>query len=831
MEGGPKNKRNNERDKRKGGDRPYQQKREQPKRVQPEKPAFVPETSPFNVETEPDLHKAHLVAQKILHKARPEIPVRIEPPAGASEADKKKYDREQKEADFDRVEDLKLTASYEYAASLRPPELRAKEARSHAFSQILEAMLLTGGTKLFGEKSTVLPAQFSDRKDATDVVVDLGNGVALAIDAATEQDLDGYVQKDGTRSKGLEEKMMRSYQHIASDFGNLVQVRYVGDAETVGKKDNMPRVVLGLSQETIGRLAPQWAANPREFDPRAHDAFRQLKRSAAKQLLSQIELAEEEERRNKPAKKHAEAKTIRRVLAAFNEKVDGRGAPPAVFDPVAARIDAVVTNRNIRQKIIADAKKRQAELHQGFAAVAADRPKNDAGETYGKVDVPETAPLTPLETVAWQKHLHEVVEAGKRGEMQKALDEFLAKDPATKLVFPKEYLAAVAAGVPTRLYKRLYESIHGPITPRTLVAPVMPAPAPAPSPAEIPAQPAETIHESLPMPAAPLAAHLAALQTQGGRFETRWGRLRSRIKNGFYTTLTSVAAMAGAKSVGLLLCALGAGTIGALGGGILAAFGVGLGLRHFLHKKGYMDNAFEREKAGARLAVLRDIEKSPRAKARFNSPEKVDAEIERRARVRNRINTAVLLAGSGALSWGAVEWNTGGRFTKTLLESPWGDKVHNALALFACAAPLSRGHGGSTVPAPSSLRQTGFNGLTTGPEQLANPGTANRGSGIRFVQKEGVLDPWARQNRYDPANPWGSWQKRSIPTEFRPSYTHGASLTAHEIAMARQTPGGFMGLRAQMHANVPLIQTQGSGYWNSSTSGSLQQTLGFPRRW
>jgi hypothetical protein len=256
-------------------------------------------------------------------------------------------------------------------------------------------------------------------------------------------------------------------------------------------------------------------------------------------------------------------------------------------------------------------------------------------------------------------------------------------------------------------------------------------------------------------------------------------------------------------------------------GGAAAGMGVGFGLWKYWKKKGYYDDVMERERAAARAKIAHMAQTHPVYHRRVTANEAVYAgEVEKIANRYWRYNTAVLGLANLAASTGLLQWQTGGKFLPTLgsdiAAGNW--KMGNTLALFACttpawgsgksaaaaaAVPGGRGGTGAASALPPGGKGNGFNPLTDA--------AAQKRSG--FVAK----DPWAPQNRHDPANSWASWQKRAIPpASFR---THMGCC--YEGLMVNQ----------RWDAHMPSIQTRGSGYWNSSTYGSLQHSLGFPRRW
>lgn len=820
----------------------------------PEKPAFTftQIDSPFNEVTEKELFEAHRIAAEILHKERPQLPL----PEGD--------DARAKKLAYHRDEDDRLTAAFGYQTERKPATVRDAERRSHAFSTILEAMVLTGGQQLFSKRAVLLPAQYSDRKDATDVVVQLGKGLGLAIDAATEQDLDGYVQVDGTRSKGIDEKIARSYRAHASDFGNMMRVQYVGDDVHVRQIENMPRVVLGLSQASIARLAPAWAKNPHAFDLAAVPEFRQVKRSAVRQLVSQIELAAAEQRRGKrrqDGKPSAELDQLRAVLAALNSRGGGRGAGVGtdIMDPVVKRINDAVTNRNTRERLIAEAKRAQAEWHSGFAVKEEERKKQP------EFLLEDTEPLLPSDEAKLAEHFSKHVSPADRQKAEPALRAFLAADPAALTPFPKELLPIIAGGVPVRLWRRLKKAAE-PVT--TPAEPPAHVPAPAHEAAtDVHSAAHETHTESHETHThASAAMHLGAIGAAGaglaaahagGRFEKRGSRWWSRMKNAVLHAATTGAAYAAGLSAKWLLCGLGAGLGGMFLGGAAAGMGVGFGLWKYWKKKGYYDDVMERERAAARAKIAQMQKTHPVYHRRVTANEAAyAAEVEKIANRYWRYNTAVLGLANLAASTGLLQWQTGGKFLPTLgsdiAAGNW--KLGNTLALFACTTPawgsgksaaaaaaVPGGRGGTGAASALPPGGRGANAAAVQPggrgNTLVQPPPNRTGAGQYIVDQYGrkishingrpvgSIHP-AELSRMGMRHPWSSWYDHGIFAEG-PRRPRGvvASCGAHMNACYE----GLM-VNQRWDAHMPSIQTRGSGYWNSSTYGSLQHSLGFPRR-
>jgi hypothetical protein len=689
----------------------------------------------------------------------------------------------------------------------------------------------------------VLPAQFSDRKDSTDVVVDFGDGVALAIDAATEQDLNGYelpswadASSEKKQSKGIHEKMRKSYQVLTNDYGNMLRVQYAGKPGEVRTIDNMPRVVLGASQAAIGMAAKEWARDPQNFDPSTQPLFTQMKRSAARQLISQIPLARAEEERIKKDKKgkkvNAESAQLEKVLKVLNEKAGGRGAGAGEgqIDPVIERINKEVSNRNTREHLIAEAKREQQGFHklQGFIS----------RERGGKPElVNAVAPLTQIEEAGLHMHIKNNVDPAERDSAQKALDTYLAADPATNPVFPAALLGAVAGGVPTRLFTRLRASSE--------VPPVVPLVPPVTPPVVPPAEPVLPVHSHEPVlphsdvPPAPASTHLAAIAVQGGKFETSWGRWKSRFKNGLLHSLGAAFAYGTAQVAKLALIGLGVGSVAGLVVSALAGYGAFYGAYKFMQKKKWYDDAWEREKTRGIQKVEALKVSRPAEYARLKADPVAYDKAVKWYKMQGIIGGYVAgFAASGLAGGLNAHYQTNGQIWGILAN---GESLSTKLAQVAAAyAPAGSGRAGVVAGAPgagavASMAQTpasastGFKGLTTDPSQLTNSGGQNRGGGIRFV------DTAPHPVNLPDGHPAKHFKSKTFLVDFGSPRSQGiaAPITAHEAAMARQTPGGFMGLRAQEHANSPMIARYGSGHWNPTTrpTGSLGQSLGLPTRW
>jgi hypothetical protein len=338
------------------------------------------------------------------------------------------------------------------------------------------------------------------------------------------------------------------------------------------------------------------------------------------------------------------------------------------------------------------------------------------------------------------------------------------------------------------------------------------------------------------MPAASVATHLAAMKLQMGRFEHRGTRAWSRVKNGIWNMVTTGLGYGVGSLAKWALCALAFSTPAVVIGGLAAGFAASMGAFWASKKYGLKDDPKTREKAGAQAAVLRQMESDPVFRARMQTPALLDAEVERRTKTRMRINTAVMFAANLGVSGAFVHHQTGGKIWSTPFESyaTWGEKVDKTLALFACATPAPSGSAAANIPQPTGrgsaaaaaiqnqpapkarAASTGFNGLT-------NAGAPNGGG--RGIQ-------WDYGSAPHPANlpdghPAKHFKSKTFFVDFGNPGSRAAPLKTH-IDCCYQ---GLGNIAARWDANSPTIQRLGSGYWNSSTSGSLQQTLGFPRRW
>lgn len=721
-----------------------------------------PFTSPFDQVREGDLYAAHRRAHHILHTYRPELP-----PA------KGEWDRQM----YLHTENERLTAVFEHNESKKTREEQQKSRRDKAISEIFEAMLFTGARQMWGGEAALLPSEFDDRKNATDLVVRFKDGdttVALALDAANEQDVAGYSQPDGTVQKGVEHKMMRSYRQVASDFRNLTRVQYASDGKETVSLEHMPRVVVGASQEAIMAAAGAWAKGGEGAFEHA-PLFQEIRRSVEQQLISQLVMAREEGKRKTAQGKdeiqgvvraNQEAVEYEKVLRVLGRRIGHTPPlpPTAKKDSVIAAIDATTRNRNVRERLMAEARRVQGEFHtqQGFL-------KDERG---GKAqwDMPLTAPLLPSE----EKHLADFFAREKTPEAtQTALRAFLA---GTRPDFPPEVLTAVAGGVPARVYKRLKDARS-----------TAPSPTHVPTEAHVdtsshhitaPAAPHVEassgvhtehahIHEThASIEGAPLSAHLAALVAQKGKFETRGSRWASRFKNGLFNGLSSLAGFVGAKSVGWLLCGLGAGVPAVLAGSIAAALAASVGSHLWFKKKKWMDDPYARERASAIASIERMKVTHPYIYASLvGNKDRLEKEVEKRTRRRIWGGRAALIAANSAFSLGVVEHRTGGRFLDTVFShhATWGEKVQKTLALFACAnAPVPTGGGGGTA-ATGVVPGSGKGGAVAMP-----PNTSGRGfHGVTDLgggKSHGVPPPHpADLTRRGVHNPWESWYGRKAP--------------------------------------------------------------------
>jgi hypothetical protein len=272
--------------------------------VRAEVPTGTPE--PFNRETELDLYKAYQKARRILGERRVEMRVQPSPKDSPATTEKERKGLAHEQAEVQRIDD-----AIWYANSRKTPEQQQLELREKALSDIHEAMLVEGLEKLLGHGATVfVPSSFDEKKKGADIVVAFKDDKGffesgLLIDAATEQDVLGYTHPvTGMQSKGIEEKMDRSYQHIFKGDGRMGGVTYTKNSRDMFS--GMPRVVLGASHTAIEHDAIAFAKG--ELDPKTSPLFAQLIHSTKTQLLLQLRLAREISKDREKEKKEAKSR-------------------------------------------------------------------------------------------------------------------------------------------------------------------------------------------------------------------------------------------------------------------------------------------------------------------------------------------------------------------------------------------------------------------------------------------------------------------------------------------------------------------------------------------
>ncbi len=336
---------------------------------------------------------------------------------------------------------------------------RKKLDTAEEHSRILEAALTESAKRLFGTHAeVVLPTKFDDFKNATDAVLIFKNAegsvdVAIAIDFATQQDVDGYVNQEGVHTKGLEKKWKRSLQGIADERQQLTKLKYLtitnsvtGTKETK-ERSGIPRVLLGLSDAEIKRVGALWGAGARErgLDLSKDPALVQLAQSLYRQLLAQLLIARSEgEKRGAARGSTVAEKSIQKAIDALKKVKESR-APGASSrpvshtltptDPVLKRIHEI-TRPPALKTLYGDAVHDAAEQKRKF----------DAGEFHRP---PVGTPMSPAD---WVKFDASLAERKVPVEVKAHVEAFLQN---TSKPFFSWYLPMVAAAVPVRVWTEL----------------------------------------------------------------------------------------------------------------------------------------------------------------------------------------------------------------------------------------------------------------------------------------------------------------------------------------------------------------------------------------
>lgn len=348
----------------------------------------------------------------------------------------------------DTAEVRRLKAVFNDALERKSHEERNSLEKKQEASRVLEAVLTESAQRLFGPHAeVVLPTEYDDFKNATDAVIVFKNSdgtiaSAIAVDFATQQDLDGYLE-NGVQTKGLEKKWRRSLQGIADERQNLHRLKYLtigtGAQKYTEERGEIPRVILGLSDAEIQRVGALWGrgAGSVHTDP----ALQGLAKSVYRQLVAQLYIAKSEGRK---VAEQSIKKTLADALNVSNadglKKVLHKDpGVPLYQDSVLHQIDAVTKVTNLR-RLYGESVKDAGEIKKRF----------DAGEFKPQwTDEQRNEPMSPDE----MKKFYDNCDARKVDVVIQNYTRDFLHGKKTNMYF--WYLPMVAAAVPTRIWMRL----------------------------------------------------------------------------------------------------------------------------------------------------------------------------------------------------------------------------------------------------------------------------------------------------------------------------------------------------------------------------------------
>ena len=204
------------------------------------------------------------------------------------------------------------------------------ERTTKKISEVLEAIIIMNAemNEWLGEADTLKTARYDDFKNKTDMLVewhspeDGSRILALAVDITF-----------GTSS--VDKKMMSIKSEI--DTGTLGTIRYFKDArdEFIGTRNNVPRVIIGVSKEMIEDLAALWLRKDNKALA-VHPIQRLLIEEIKIQLEAMLLYAQSKGARN-VENAYAQALALIKPLAA---KKIGIRLGDAATDPVAQSISS-----------------------------------------------------------------------------------------------------------------------------------------------------------------------------------------------------------------------------------------------------------------------------------------------------------------------------------------------------------------------------------------------------------------------------------------------------------------------------------------------------------
>ncbi len=604
-------------------------------------------------------------------------------------------------------------------------------------SDIFEAMFADIAKNIFeGDVEVLVPSHFDDFKRQTDLVVvfkdETGKPEAtIVVDFTTQQDVDGYTTDEGHRG-GLDTKWAHSLKGIASKHQSLHTVKYGKSAGVPQELSGAPRVLIGLSVEEIMRMAPQWHAG--SLNILADNRVRELSDSIQRQLVVQMRLAKKYKRDGA----YQRIRTVVEVANARTKKIAPDIARASHQDPVIEKINGLLKVQ-VRDEHYEQA--RQAQEAFESTATRAEWRKN------------LNEPLSVSERAHLEKHL---AKADPSGDILAQLDAFIAGKPHT---LHKGMLVVLAAGVPTRLWRRLH-SIKAIEPPKKTEDKTH----------------EETTHEERThhnenTAQLDVSTHLALLKKASGvteekyaQLDTRGKRIWSFIKEKTIRGLVAGVGSAIGSGIALALCApIFPSLLAALGGAIAGSM-----LAQHLMKKYYYNKHPDKDhsKDRARVAVIQSLSRwaqaNPYSFAKlYGGPQGEAAlkkDIDRKVFLRNLAGNA-LAVGAGTLV--GLEVRTGGQFTKTLASGDF-----DALwKLFYCEPTQRR----SGVPIDDTPRRSDGvpvgdvrGGVRQTPAHSLGRGMYAQGAMYTFETPRARLPAWLHQQcigQCTSTAPWGyhSW--------------------------------------------------------------------------